>query len=383
MFFRVIDMSVILLLGSICAGNIQRSAAGPPTLITYSGYLVDDYCYALSRAGSIGLDGSNVITHPFDHTLHCLRDVPQCRRYFLAVNRGNGVHHDYHIKFKLDEASNQQVLALVDSFPKGHNRDNMRGGFRVTATGIHLGDGILRDASFQECQAADLCDGICNVTNQNLTSGTCNTPELQPTPPLGFLLVAHIVCMFLSWGLLLPLGVLWAHNMRKSDKKLCSSPIWFQGHRIIQSVGVVLQLCGFLCILLWKKSSHFRLGHEIIGATVVILGTLQPLNAQLRHLPCIGHPQPDGARTLFRQLWELLHKGSGYVAVLLGLANVLYGVAHLNNLGFNKGLVITMAILVGLAFTGLATCVVGWKGQRMLEARSKEESTDDSTEREP
>jgi len=238
--------------------------------------------------------------------------------FFLAENKGSASKADYRIKFKLDGASHESALRLIDSYPKGHVHDALP--FKVTATGSHDGSGYLQSAVFHSCTAATGCDGVCTVA-----SGTCDTPELGFELPLDGLLVAHVVCMLLSWGFLLPFGVLWARHMRTSSKKLGSVPVWFAGHRLIQSCGWLLQLMGFAFILAFKKASHFRLTHEVIGLAVVIIGTLQPLNAQFRHLPFIGHPQADGTRTPARKAWEFLHKGMGYMAVMLGVVNVILG----------------------------------------------------------
>eukprot|EP00416_Gambierdiscus_australes_P035926 CAMPEP_0171111160 /NCGR_PEP_ID=MMETSP0766_2-20121228/74084_1 /TAXON_ID=439317 /ORGANISM="Gambierdiscus australes, Strain CAWD 149" /LENGTH=380 /DNA_ID=CAMNT_0011573119 /DNA_START=149 /DNA_END=1291 /DNA_ORIENTATION=- len=327
-----------------------KSLLGASVATNYSGYLVDYYCYSLSLAGGTSVDGSNVVTGPDAHTKHCLRDVPQCRDgYFLAENRATGSSPaDYHIKFKLDDASHERALKLVDSFPKGGATDDLP--LRVIATGTHEGgDGYLRDAFFEVCSGDAGCDGAC--------SGACDTPQdLDFTLRPGALLVLHVICMSLSWGCMLPLGVLWAHNLRKHHKKVKGAPLWFAGHRILQSTGVILQLLGFFFALLWKKAAHFKLPHEIIGLVVVVIGTCQPLNAFARNLSCIGHPHPDGTRSAARKAWEVLHKGLGYGAVLLGMINAVLGPIHASNLRFDTALVVVAAVFVGLSL-GILVCV--------------------------
>jgi len=335
--------AALVVLPVLAACSAVASASGP-VQTTYSGILVDDYCFSLSRMGVPVLDGSNVITGPREHTLHCLRDPPQCRRgFFLAINRGAVGASDYGIKFKLDDASHARVLELLDSFPRGHERDYARDGFYVTAEGAHHGDGILRGASFRVCSGGEVaCDGVCNVTN-----GTCDTPLFDGVElPLDGLVVAHASLMLLSWGFLLPLGTLWARNLRKSGKKVGGVPAWFGGHRLMQSVGVALQLAGFVCIFLFKRGGHFSLHHEVVGLVVVLLGTMQPLNAQLRHVRLVGHPGGPGP---LRRAWEVLHKGSGYAAVLLGMFNVVLGIVHASNLGFAGGLVPAAGVAAGLS----------------------------------
>lgn len=322
------------------------SASADGVLTNYSGYLVDFYCYSLCDVGGTAVDASNVITGPEEHTLHCLRDIPQCRDgYFLAGKDSSG---EYRIKFLLDDTSQQAALDLVKSFEVGSDRDHQ--GFAVTATGYHNGDGVMMGASFDTCFEGPHCDGVC--------IGSCTTPaDLDYTLPAGrFFLIGHVVCMCLSWGCLLPLGVVWAHYLRQSTYKPKGVPVWFYGHRMLQSIGVVLQLLGLVFIIIWKKSAHFKLPHEIIGLVVVLLGTLQPLNAQLRHLKAVGHPGPDAGP--FRKAWEFLHKGSGYVAVFLGIVNVIYGPVHAANMRFSPALSIVAGIWVGLSVGSLIIATI-------------------------
>lgn len=327
--------------------------SGTPT--SYSGYLVDLYCYSLSNIGGAALDGSNVITGPEEHTLHCLRDVPQCRDgYYLAELTTDG---EYRIKFTLDEHSQEAALGLVDSFPKGSTQD--REPLTVTAQGYHSQeDGVLRGAVFTTCFNITECDGYC--------TGSCDTPAKQDfSLKPRFLLVGHVVCMCLSWGCLLPLGVIWAACLRQNQWKLGGVPLWFQGHRWLMSVGVLLQLLGFVFILLWKKAGHFRLPHEIIGLVVVVLGCLQPLVAQLRHLKAVGHPDHPGP---WRRAWELLHKSIGYTAVVLGLANVVLGPIHASSMRFGSGLPAAAGAWVGVSLGALLVGVVVLQARRAPDA---------------
>mmetsp|Transcript_39504 Transcript_39504/g.106001 ORF Transcript_39504/g.106001 Transcript_39504/m.106001 type:complete len:368 (-) Transcript_39504:371-1474(-) len=329
------------------------SGSGTPTF--YSGYLVDFYCFSLCNIGGVSVDGSNVITGPEEHTLHCLRDVPQCRDgYFLAELTAGG---EYRIKFTLDEHSQEAALGFIDSFPKGSIQDHAP--LTVTVQGYHSQeDGVLRGAVFTACSNITECDGYC--------AGSCDTPAEQDfslKPRL--LLVGHVVCMCLSWGCLLPLGVIWAHYLRQNQWKPGGVPLWFQGHRWLMSVGVLLQLLGFVFIILWKKAAHFRLPHEIIGLVVVVLGCLQPLNAQMRHLKAVGHPDHPGP---WRRAWELWHKGSGYAAVALGLANVVLGPIHAARMRFGSGLPAASGAFVGVSLGAQLLGVAVLQARRTLGA---------------
>jgi hypothetical protein len=343
-----------------CLASVGLAQQRPLVQTTYSGHVVDFYCLSLTRTGGTAIDGSDVVLEPQEHTLHCLRDVPQCRDgFYLAEKDSSG---EYQIKFQLDDESYTNVLALMDTFPKGSDRDMMQ--FTVTATGMHGGDGVLRGATFVPCFEATGCDSVCNVTG----SGNCDTPADQDytLPARHFLLVAHVVCMCLSWGCLLPMGVIWARNLRTSTWKPGGVPVWFQGHRTIQSIGVTLQLLGFLFIFLFKKGAHFQRPHEIIGLIVVLLGIMQPINAQIRHHKSIGHPGPNGEKTRNRVIWEFVHKGSGWLCLFLGMVNVILGPIHANDMRWSRGLVVASAVWVGISLGLIVQTGVILEVRRML-----------------
>ena len=76
---------------------------------------------------------------------------------------------------------------------------------------------------------------------------------------------------------------------------------------------------------------------------VTTLATLQPLNAYFRP----HGPKPGEVITSTRQNWQYLHKGSGYIAAILGFVNVIIGVEF----GWNK--------FQNGAFTGLTGALLG------------------------
>lgn len=78
---------------SMSGARLMTGAAllGPAVAeTTYKGYLVDNFCYERAKAGQLALDGSDIIKEPWKHTIHCLRDPPQCREsgYYVAYNKG-------------------------------------------------------------------------------------------------------------------------------------------------------------------------------------------------------------------------------------------------------------------------------------------------------
>eukprot|EP00943_MAST-04B_sp_MAST-4B-sp1_P001323 g1323.t1 len=142
---------------------------------------------------------------------------------------------------------------------------------------------------------------------------------------------AHIILMLVSWGFLLPFGVFIANRTRSIDNVKKNS--WFIAHRTIQYIGWALQLFGFIAAIVYCQlySAHFTVLHTWIGLAVVVVGTLQPLNAYCRpHAAATPNETKSGAR----QCWEFVHKGFGYVAIFGGMFNVVLGILLVKQNGY-------------------------------------------------
>jgi hypothetical protein len=93
------------------------------------------YCWNLPS--SIALDGADLKTNPQDHTVHCLRDIPECRESGYAIlkkiNHGSSKRSTtdtprYEIAYILDPTGNENALAII-------NKTKTEKNFVVTATG--------------------------------------------------------------------------------------------------------------------------------------------------------------------------------------------------------------------------------------------------------
>merc|ERR1711964_567701 len=62
---------------------------------TISGYIVDVYCFnrcvGKSASDNCALDATHVLYKPEDHTVHCLKDPPECVKdgYYVAEKSGD------------------------------------------------------------------------------------------------------------------------------------------------------------------------------------------------------------------------------------------------------------------------------------------------------
>ena len=159
-------------------------------------------------------------------------------------------------------------------------------------------------------------------------------------------LYVHALLMVAAWGTLIPWGVGIANRARNFGGK----GAWFRVHRRLNTLGWLLQLLGFAAaVYMAWGGAHFDTTHSKVGLAVVTVGTMQPLNALIRpHAPASGEPKPT-----IRALWEVLHKGLGWLCTLAGIVNVILGLLLAISNGVDSAFVCIIASAVGLG-TGSA-----------------------------
>lgn len=127
----------------------------------------------------------------------------------------------------------------------------------------------------------------------------------------------HGILMLVSWGFLLPAGAVIAKFYKNRD------PWWFRLHLVCQIGGISLALASFILALGWfgpiydvAITTEESRTHGTVGIVAMSLGLAQPVNGLLR--PKHGHK--------FRFGWEVLHKGSGWIALFVAAAAVVLGI---------------------------------------------------------
>ena len=144
----------------------------------------------------------------------------------------------------------------------------------------------------------------------------------------------HARFMVLAWAVLLPLGAIAARYFKVTPRqdwpRQVDNRAWWHAHRSFQYLGVALMLAG--AALAWKvgtQSSRVALWHGYFGWSVVTLGVLQILSAWARGSK--GGPTEPQLRgdhydmTRHRLWFEALHKGAGWLAVVLAIVTVTLG----------------------------------------------------------
>lgn len=119
------------------------------------------------------------------------------------------------------------------------------------------------------------------------------------------IIYTHAVVMFLSFGLVLPLGALLAHLKK---------PVV---HLIMQPLGLVLAVTGFLMAVVYKEinsTTHFDEIHTIFGLLLLI--------GALLVLPGLKLSVMSPMREKAQRLVNIWHRRLGLVAVFSGIFNI-------------------------------------------------------------
>eukprot|EP00903_Cladosiphon_okamuranus_P015936 g14720.t1 len=171
---------------------------------------------------------------------------------------------------------------------------------------------------------------------------------------------AHGWLMVLGWTLCFPAGILFA-RFSSSFKD-----VGFPAHRILQSLGSVLVVAGFIVAIMFtedKGLDHFASAHGKAGLILTIFVMLQvvaaifrpskpPPGAVVRDENGHTKPQPP---TKVRVAWSILHKGLGYIAFLWAILQCFGGLRAADAENVWALLYFLLAIAMVTAFVVLQT----------------------------
>lgn len=148
----------------------------------------------------------------------------------------------------------------------------------------------------------------------------------------------HARAMVLAWAILLPLGAVAARYFKVTPQqdwpRQVDNRAWWHAHRGLQYLGAVLMLLG--TALIWSERSAatsnpsaVAVWHGYLGWFVVALGVLQIVSAWFRGTkggPTDAKIRGDHYDMTRHRLWfEALHKGGGWLAVLLAILTIVLG----------------------------------------------------------
>ncbi|KAL8088000.1 hypothetical protein AgCh_037949 [Apium graveolens] len=151
---------------------------------------------------------------------------------------------------------------------------------------------------------------LSSVTTIDVMSGTAETTHSN----IHTLKMVHGVLNAISWGVLLPVGVVVARYLRHFQSL---GPAWFYFHAGVQLLAILLGTTGFaIGIRLGQMSSGTVYGlHRKLGISAFCLGSLQTLALLFR-------PKTTNK---YRKYWKSYHHFVGYACVVLGVVNVFQG----------------------------------------------------------
>ncbi|KAF0898152.1 hypothetical protein E2562_001800 [Oryza meyeriana var. granulata] len=168
----------------------------------------------------------------------------------------------------------------------------------------------------------------------------------------------HGVLNAVSWGLLLPMGAIFARYLKTFKS---ADPAWFYLHVACQIIGYGVGVSGWATgIHLGNLSKGITYSlHRNIGIAVFALGTLQVFALFLR-------PKKDHK---YRIYWNAYHHSVGYTIIILGIINIFKGMSILDvEQKWKTGYIIAIGILGGIA---VILEVVTWS---IVLRRRKEEN---------
>ena len=172
----------------------------------------------------------------------------------------------------------------------------------------------------------------------------------------------HARAMVLAWGVLIPLGVLAARFFKvlpgQAWPQVLDHKAWWHTHRTLQWAGV-----GFMALGLWLvwgqggSTSTLAQIHAVAGWAVCGLGALQIVSALARGSK--GGPTDTAMRgdhydmTPWRLMFERLHKGLGWLAVVMSIGVIVAGLVLADAPRWMLGILLLWWMALVAAFTKL------------------------------
>lgn len=326
--------------------------------VCFKGFVMDTFCI---ERGTL-LDNSAVesLRNPELHSYHCLVDVTRCINsgYEMLAARENVETGELPFGrfLRLDEAGNQMVMDLARATGLPGFCSTCTGvsgseelGFRATVVGTIVPGSSPQLFNTQSVLPfEEACPDESNLVEPEENDLSTEAGTLSSS------IRTHGSLMLVSWGFLLPLGVITARFFRHRPDAL-----WFKMHRVLQVVGLVIAIAGWAIALknfnvlgsgggTGSSEDKGAYAHACCGTTAMCLGLLQPLNALFR-----PHPPEEGEeKAKPRFLWEILHKSMGYIATLLALVTIGLGtrIAAGYENQFLAGFIAALVVLAVIAF---------------------------------
>jgi len=156
---------------------------------------------------------------------------------------------------------------------------------------------------------------------------------------------AHSILVSLGWLIFIPFGALFARYGKDFPEK-----VWFKVHVGCQVTGFFLSLVGILIIIGAIQTPALVTPHHVIGFILLLLSVFQVVYAGLRP----PSPKEGEIKSLRRSIFEIVHRWSGRICIVLGIINIFFG---LSIRGLENPYI--FQILLGALLVGVVSIVIG------------------------
>eukprot|EP00122_Pirum_gemmata_P014207 Pgem_evm1s13244 len=337
--FSSILFALFFFLLSVVNGQVGQT-------VCFEGFVMDVYC--IDRGTLFDNPSVNTLGDPGKHSIHCLVDVSECVNTAFEILADPTPGQSLHSRaLEVDSIGKKKIIDYARQVGRCSTctgEGDQHNGLRVTVIGDIVSDQTgSRPAVMQVAEVHPSSHG-CNIntggnnsTGNNTSGGSGSGSEgssgsgnggftnFNPTTPLttqggdNDKIIIHGAIMLIAWGFLLPTGVIIAIFFKHRPNGL-----WFHIHRICNIVGLILAIAGWIIALInfdvfnsgLTKSSF----HGGLGMVVMVLGILQPLNGLIR-----PHKENGEKRSVRRIVWEIVHRGSGYVCLIAAVITIAIG----------------------------------------------------------
>uniref|UniRef100_A0A3P8ZDG4 Uncharacterized protein n=1 Tax=Esox lucius TaxID=8010 RepID=A0A3P8ZDG4_ESOLU len=166
-------------------------------------------------------------------------------------------------------------------------------------------------------------DGVVHRHDRQPLISTYQTVITGPPKDLAgsrspLLMKFHGVFMLVAWMTTVTTGVIIARYFKMDwpGTTLLGQSVWFQVHRALMILTVLLTSVGFMLPFIYRGGWSKRAGsHPYLGCTVMALSVIQPIMALVR-------PAQDSSRNIFN--WA--HWGTGTTVQILAVAAIFLGI---------------------------------------------------------
>lgn len=138
-----------------------------------------------------------------------------------------------------------------------------------------------------------------------------------------YVFYAHVAFALIAFGFIFPTGASIAMTRDRSSK---ASALWFGRHWQVQSVAFVCLIIAIglgSYIVERRLIKHLSSNHTVVGAITTALICFQVINGGLR-----VHVENGVPKSELRKKWEILHRSTATLALILGWVSCILGFFH-------------------------------------------------------